>query len=136
MVIYTHFPYLVSDSFFKELENVGVTHIIENIRVHLTYDELSRKYGGESPRHQALKKVAFQMLKEAGEPNPEYEFNYYDVYSPKLRIIIECGNTSADKILEGLFRWNIASEVWVLDYPNENGYAELIKFKKKWSERK
>jgi hypothetical protein len=132
MVIYTIFPYLVSDSFFKELESKGVIHTMENIHVCLACnDGLPRKCGRESVEHRALKKAAFLMLKEVGEPNPEYEFNYCDVYSPKLRIIIECGNTGADKILEDLFRWNMADEVWVLDYPNKDGNAELTKLKRR-----
>jgi len=129
MVIYTVYPYVVPDAFFKELEEHHVAHSLEKVHVTLDYNNLPTKYGRESAEHRALKKVAFQLLKEMGEPNPQYEFNYYDVYSPKLRIVIECGNTMASKILENLFRWGNVDEVWTLDYPDANGMSELIKFR-------
>jgi hypothetical protein len=109
---------------------MGISHSKEFIHVNLSYDELPRKYGRESVRHRALKKVAFQMLKELGDPNPQYEYAYCDVYSEKFRIVIECGLTNIFKILEVFFQWHMADEVWVLDYPNKDGFSELVKFKK------
>jgi len=121
---------MVSKNFFEELEKRNVSHSKEIVSINLDYADLPRKYARESEKHRALKKIAFQMLKEMGEPNPEYEFNYCDVYSPKLRIVIECGNTTANKILEELFRWCTANQLWILDYPNSEGKSELIKLKK------
>lgn len=131
MTIFSVYPYVVSDNFFKELARYSVSHSVETIHVNLDYTNLPRKHGRESIEHCALKKFAFQMLKEKGETDPRYEFNYYDVYAPNLGIIVECGNTLADKILEDLFRWGGANEVWILDYSDSNGVSELIKLKQR-----
>lgn len=132
-MIYTYFPYLISDSNIKELEDNGISHTEEVVHIDLAFQDLPTKYGGESDKHRALKKVAYEMLQRLGECKPQYEYAYYDVYSPSLNIIIECGNTQLDKLLEAFFRWfkTDLKEFWNLDYPDIDGNAELLKFKKR-----
>ena len=123
------FPWML-DKWLKVLEENGVLWTKEYVHVSLSYDDLPRKRGGEGILHRALKKYAYQMLKELGDPHPEYEYDYCDVYSKRLRIAIECGVTHISKVIELFFQWNMVNEVWVLDFPDGNGLAELIKFKR------
>jgi hypothetical protein len=131
--MYTHFPYLVSDNDLKQLEANGISHSEQVIHVELSFQDLPTKYSRESERHRALKKVAYEMLQKLGEDKPQYEYAYYDVYSPSLNIVIECGDTRLDKLLEAFFRWfkTDLKEFWNLDYPDAEGNAELQKFKKR-----
>jgi hypothetical protein len=130
MVIYLNYPYSVRDQDFRELANLGIRQTCEKIHVQLEYSNLPTKHGRESDQHRALKKFAARLLEELGEYSPNYEHAYYDVYGPALHIIVECGDTTLDKILDAFFRWfrKDLRELWTLDYPNSEGQAELIKF--------
>ncbi len=131
-MIYTSFSFLSVEKYLKEIERLGTEITTEKIKVELSYSDLPKKYGKESDTHRALKKLVHKILQEYGEPIPQYESAYYDVYSTKFKVVVECGDTPVDKIPEVLFRWN-ENEVWCLGYPNDEGYSELIKFKKKSS---
>jgi len=131
-MIYTIYPYLATEQHFAELDKHGIGHKIEKIDVALNFEDLPRKYGRESETHRAMKKFAYEMLKQLGEPTPEYEYAYSDVFAPTLKIIIECGDTPLDKIYEDFFRWfaKDLNELWMFDYP-QNGRSEIIKFFRK-----
>ena len=132
MTVYTIYPYLVSDAQLEELERMGIRHTQEMVKMNLNYADLPTKYGSESDKHRALKKAAYEMLQRLGEQKPQYEYAYYDVYSSSLNIVIECGDTQLDKLLDAFFRWfkSDLKEFWNLDFPDKDGNAELLKFRK------
>lgn len=132
MTIYTVYPYVISEANLAELEKAGITHTEEKVKISLNYEDLPTKHSSESDTHRALKKIAYEMLQRLGEPEPKYEYAYYDVYGPSLGIVIECGTTQVDKLLEAFFRWfNLTlKEFWNLDYSDKEGNAELVKFKR------
>lgn len=70
--------------------------------------------GGGSKEHGELKWYAYSWLKSIGEPLPEYEqdvsYGRCDVFAPKLNISVECGDTTAVRIADGL----------------ANGYNEIV----------
>jgi len=62
--------------------------------------------GQHSEAHRLLKWRAWLWLREIGEPDPLYEWwcphGKADVWSPRLGIAVECGNTMPIKVLDGL----------------------------------
>lgn len=81
--------------------------------------------------HYTLIDKACQLLRDLGEENPLKEYKRWDVYSPKLKIRIECGHTDTSRLLWSLSKNNNEiDEFWILQYPkkytNEN---ILYKFK-------
>lgn len=126
------YPYVISEKNLMELEKAGIIHTEEMVHIELNYEILPTKHSSESDNHRALKKNAYELLQKLGEPEPKYEYAYYDVYGPTLGIVVECGTTQVDKLLEAFFRWfNLTlKEFWNLDYPDKEGNAELVKFKR------
>jgi hypothetical protein len=92
----------------------------ENIQLRYTsnYDRyMGNGLGGKTIYHLILKYNASEILKNLGEPNPLIEYNYYDVYSPKLKIRIECGHTNPSQFLSSINSEDI-KKFWILQYPN------------------
>ncbi len=80
----------------------------------------------ESLPHVYLKYTASQLLRELGEDDPLFEYKLYDVFSPKLKIRIECGHTDPDRLLSSIIH---DIEFWLLQYPErEEELATLYKF--------
>jgi hypothetical protein len=75
-----------------------------------------------SQLHAELKWVAWNWLKEQGEDTPMYEQAYpggkADVNGPMLRVVIECGDTTADKTIATPRNSEYAAWV-ILPYPSE-----------------
>ena len=89
-----------------------------------------RGTGNETDAHLTLKHNACLMLRKLGEDNPIVEkMDGYDVYSPKLKVRIECGHTDPDR-LSWSFEGDNVAEFWVLQYPREGeSSAPLYKFR-------
>ncbi len=62
--------------------------------------------GNGSEEHGRLKWYAYSWLKSLGESAPEYEqelcYGRCDVFAPRLNISVECGDTEAVRIADGL----------------------------------
>lgn len=75
--------------------------------------------------HNNLKHTASLLLRDLGEENPQIEVNYMDVYSPKLRIRIECGHTQIERLIHSLCE---SITFWILQYPKTEDTLTLYKF--------
>lgn len=66
--------------------------------------------------HSNLKHTASLLLKKLGEENPQFEEDLMDVYSPKLRIRVECGYTQIERLIFSLCE---SITFWILQYPKK-----------------
>lgn len=130
MICY-QFSYLVPEKELAEImSRKKIEYHSEKIKLDLDYKNLPKKRNRESDFHRALKKAMFDYLIKLGDTTPLLEYGYMDVYSQKLGINIECGNTPVSRIVENLWHREGIKEVWAVDtdYSN-NGTFDLIKFK-------
>ncbi len=87
---------------------------------------ITESSGRETLPHINLKYTASQLLHKLGEDNPLFEYKLYDVFSPKLKIRIECGHTDPDRLLHSIIH---DIEFWLLQYPKKDEeLATLYKF--------
>jgi hypothetical protein len=107
-----------------------ITYTVEEVALQQPKDltTIPTGTGSESDAHLTLKYNACLLLKNLGEDKPTVEQEGYDVYSPKLKVRIECGHTDQDR-LPWSFKENDVAEFWVLQYPEEGDSAPLYKFK-------
>jgi len=70
----------------------------------------------ETLLHLRTKYTATKMLKDLGEEHPLVEYELWDVYSPKLKIRVECGHTDPARLIHSFHLDNV-NEFWVLQYP-------------------
>jgi len=120
-----------SDSLVARMLTVGlITYTVERISLQhpRNLDIVPRGSVNETDLHLILKYNACLLLKRLGEEEPRIEQKGYDVYSPKLKIRIECGHTEPDR-LTWSFHDDEVTEFWVLQYPKEGESAMLYKFK-------
>lgn len=120
-----------SDFLVARMLTVGlITYTVEKISLQhpKTLAIVPRGSVNETDLHLILKYNACLLLKELGEKEPHIEQKGYDVYSPKLRIRIECGPTEPDR-LTWSFHGDEVTEFWILQYPKEGDSALLYKFK-------
>ena len=94
----------------------------EKYRVAPSVLSTVKKRENESPQHIMLKEVGRQLLCEAGETRPEFEYNYFDVYGHDLKIRVECGTTPIDRLKGFLHKIDDLNEFWVLPYHDEKVY--------------
>jgi len=71
--------------------------------------------GNESVSHLNAKYTAYQYLLKNGAENPLFEHCYWDVYSPKLSTVVECGSTKSSRLVRTLLVG--VKNFWVLQYP-------------------
>ena len=107
-----------------------VTYTVERIILErpANYVRPTTGPGKESIGHLVLKRVAGLLLKELRENNPLFEYCYWDVYSPKLEIRVECGGTDPKRLMN-TFRIDDLKQFWVLQYPKRTeDFTFLFKF--------
>ena len=120
-----------SDSLVAEMLTLGlITYTSEQIPLQRPENlaSIPKGSGNETNAHLILKYNAYLLLKKLGEKEPEVERDCYDVYSPKLKIRIECGHTDPDR-LTWSFYGDKVTEFWVLQYPKEGDKSTFYKFK-------
>jgi len=71
--------------------------------------------GNESEKHLDAKYTAYQYLLKNGAEKPLFEHCYWDVYSPKLSTVVECGSTKSNRLIKTLLVG--VKNFWVLQYP-------------------
>lgn len=96
-----------------------------DINTPISVETLRYVSGRETSDHLTLKSIAEKLLEKLGEDHVLFEYNLWDVYSPKLRIRVECGCTDPHRLVESfMMESEKISEFWVLQYSNK-----LYKFK-------
>ena len=109
-----------------------VSYTVEQVFLEQPKDfaKVSRSDGYETDAHLTLKHNACLILRKLGEDKPIVEkMDGYDVYSPKLKVRIECGHTDPERLPWSFESDNVA-KFWVLQYPREGeSSASLYKFR-------
>lgn len=77
----------------------------------------------ETLPHINLKYTASKLLYNLGEEAPAYEYKTYDVFSPKLKLRIECGHTEPDRLLHCIVN---DIKFWLLQYPDQNEEEAIL----------
>lgn len=119
---------LVSEMIEKKLVSFTIEHV--RLAKPIDFSKIDAGPGGtETVNHMILKYNACLLLRKSGEDEPLIEHELMDVYSPKLKIRVECGHTDPNRLVDG-FHSGDFKEFWVLHYPEEGEQiASLYKFK-------
>jgi len=88
----------------------------------------------KSTHHEIMKENVRLFFQENGDMNVVCEKFNYDVISYKEKIVVECGQTYGNKILElfsGLYdELREFNDLWILDFYNAENVSLIYKFKK------
>ena len=119
-----------------QTESVTYTEAITEIRIPSNYRHIATSPTEETDKHLILKHTAYCILTELGANDVMFEYNYWDVYSDKLKIRIECGHTDPNRLIDFLHA-NEDSLFWVLSYPKTgNTHTTMHKFEANEKTRK
>lgn len=108
-----------------QTKSITYTKISTEIYTPINYRHIVSSPMGETDKHLILKHTAYTILTKLGTNDVIFEHNYWDVYSNKLKIRVECGHTDPERLINFLCT-NEDNQFWVLSYPKTNNTHTII----------
>jgi len=108
-----------------QTKSITYTKTPVEICIPTNYSHIVASPMGETDNHLILKHTAYMILTKLGADDVIFEYNYWDVYSNKLKIRIECGHTDPERLIS--FLWmDKYNQFWVLSYPDIGNTHSII----------